>query len=405
MNYVLPSDRNGIKMEQYESLFGILKAAIWRISYTGSVTEEDFLEMKKHVIDGLAANELAVLDMPQELKEKWKTEVLRQISHGIKYRYFQSQLPISVPYVILKGTMAAQYYPYPEYRALGDIDLMPQRKDFEAVCRELLQNGFVETTPHETEKRGRHRCFSRDGFLIEVHAFFAMLQDPMKAKAMDDLILECFSPSHMLPDMVNGLVLLEHISQHLEAGLGLRQIIDWMMFVDKCLPDSNWPTFRTLAERVGLTKLAEVATRMCVIYLGLPNRQWCSFVDEESCCQLMAYVMACGNFGNKRVTEDAIAENAFAMASTPRAAFRLLQERGLVNWKAANRYPILRPFAWIYQAFRYSFRGLRRHGAAGKLNNERLAAKKRRALFDSLGVYQFAKGTAVYRERKYVKEH
>ena len=95
-------------------------------------------------------------------------------------------------------------------------------------------------------------------------------------------------------------MILEHISQHLENGLGLRQIIDWMMFVHKCLPDENWPEFQVLASNIGMETLAIVMTRMCELHLGLPERMWCKSADNELCGQLMDYILACGNFGEKK---------------------------------------------------------------------------------------------------------
>ena len=44
----------------------------------------------------------------------------------------------------------------------------------------------------------------------------------------------------MFPPLENGLVLLGHINQHLEEGLGLRQILDWALYVDKALDDDAW---------------------------------------------------------------------------------------------------------------------------------------------------------------------
>lgn len=391
-------------MEQFETIFQILKASLWGTVFTGNVTENDYLEMQKHAITPLVANKLDDFEMAPALKKRWKEDILRHVSYGVQYRYCQSHLSISVPYVILKGTSSAQYYPYPELRTLGDIDLMPSRTDFEVVCNELINDGFVEITSKEKEERGRHRCFKKLGILIEVHAFFAVLLDPEKAKLLDDLILDNLTPSHLLPDEINGLVLLEHIYQHLEAGLGLRQILDWMMYVDKCLTDEKWLVFKQLARNVGLEKLAIAITRMCEIYLGLAERQWCNKAKDDECRQLMEYVMECGNFGNKMHSEEDISKNVFTLASTPKATFRLLQERGQQNWKAVRKCSFLKYFAWIYQAGRYGFRGLRRKGAVSKIKNEYFAAKKRRTLFEALDVKQGSKGMIFYINGKYIKK-
>ena len=308
-------------------------------------------------------------------------------------------MPITVPYVILKGTEAAKYYPYPEYRAMGDIDIMTQREDFETACDMLISAGYEELNNGEL----RHREFIKNGIIIEVHRYFASLNDPRQAEYLDDLIIENINPSHVLPDMVNGLVLLEHISQHLEHGLGLRQILDWMMFVNECLPDQKWPEFREMAQNIGLEKLAITATRMCEIYLSLPDRRWCSNADDNLCEDFMEYVVNAGNFGNKWENESRAGTKVLTYSRTPQAAFRLLQKNGLKNWRLAQEHPSLRPLAWIYQAGMYLAKGFGRKNAASKLKEEFESARNRNALLDGLGVKQTSKGLAVYKDGKYVK--
>ena len=56
----------------------------------------------------------------------------------------------------------------------------------------------------------------------------------------------------------------------MEEGLGLRQILDWALYVDKALDDDAWEhTFAPAVRRLGLERLAITVTRMCQLYLGL----------------------------------------------------------------------------------------------------------------------------------------
>ena len=379
-------------------LFDVIKIALWGDG-SAIANQDVFNEMKLHAIAALPASCLQFLSLSSELEGEWKRFILQHISFNTQCRYEQSKLPISVPYVILKGTTAAKYYPYPWYRTMGDIDIMTRREDLEIACKQLVENGY-----RVVKELNREISLVKNGIVIELHRRFATLNDPEQAKYLDDLIIDNITPLHVLPDIVNGLVLLEHINQHMEGGIGLRQIIDWMMFVDKCLPDEKWPEFLVLAEKVDLEKLAIVCTRMCELYLGLPHREWCADANPALCEELMDYVMVCGNFGNKKTTDEAISENAIAYASTPKMLFSLLQKQGLKNWKAAKKHKILRPFAWVYQAFRYASKGIGRDQALSKLKEEYIAAKRRNRLFDALGVKTMAKGNVVYRDGKYIRE-
>ena len=364
-----------------------------------SVSQEDYIEMKRQAIAVLPASLLSSLDLPQELEKEWRKFILQQISFYTQSCYEQSKLPISVPYVILKGTSAAKYYPHPNYRMMGDIDIMTRREDYDTACKQLVDGGYrIDRDIY------KETSLSKNKIHIDLHRQFASLNNPDYVKLLDDLIIENINPSHVLPDPINGLVLLNHINQHLEGGLGLRQIIDWMMFADKCLPDEKWPEFNALAKKIDLEKLAIVCTRMCELYLGLPSRKWCADADTALCEQLMDYVLACGNFGNKKKSVADMSENVFALARTPKAAFQLLQREGLLYWKAAKAHKALRPFAWIYQFFHYASKGLNRDHAFSKMVAEYAAAKKKTALLDSLGVKTMAKGLVMYKDGKYVKE-
>ena len=143
---------------------------------------------------------------------------------------------------------------------------------------------------------------------------------------------------------------------------------------------------------------------MCELYLGLPGRKWSEKADNHVCKQLMDYILSCGNFGNKRTSDADISENVFAYASTVKTTYKLLQRQGLYNWEAAKKHKILKPFAWIYQANRYIFRGLKRNKAVFKLKDEYTAARKRNKMFQALGVKTAAKRIVVYKNGKYVKE-
>ncbi len=387
-----------------QTVLQLIRASVWGADAHICITEDIYEEMKKQALIPLPANILSSLDISDDLFAEWKKAILQQIIHSMQCKHVQANLPLSIPYTILKGTSASQYYPHPDLRTMGDIDIITKRDDYQEACNMLLHGGFRETPSHADNGVDRHRTFSKNGVTVENHFYFAMLNDPQKAEYLDSLITNNINESHTLPDLINGLVLLEHVNQHMEDGIGLRQIIDWMMFVDKCLPDEKWPQFYKMALNTGLDKLAIVTTRMCEIYLGLPEREWCADANEVFCEQLMDYILSCGNFGNKRTSDEDISENVFAYARTLKSAYILLQTQGLNNWRAAKKHKALRTFAWLYQLFRYISRGIKRNQATTKIKNEYRAGKKRAALFEALGVKTTAKGLVVYKNGKYVKE-
>ena len=130
--------------------------------------------------------------------------------------------------------------------------------------------------------------------------------------------------------------------------MGFRQIIDWMMYVHT-LPADQWEKLQPLLEETGQMRLAKTVTLLCHRYLGLRRivEEYASLPVED----LLAYILEQGNFGRKAGMDGTIA--SFALSSTEKGGFfRRLQAGGMSRWEAAKRYAALRPFAWIYQAFR-----------------------------------------------------
>ena len=387
---------------KYGALFDIIKSSLWGFSGQLEVDNKTFEEMEAHCILALPAAELSQMLLSEELRERWKCEVFRTVAFYTRYIHEQSALPIDVPYVILKGTSAAQYYPHPELREMGDIDIMVKREDFLKACSSLIENGYQEMPRRQDSGYIRHREFFKNGVLIEVHLYFAEFNNTFQSEYFDDLILKNINDSHLLPDLVNGLVLLEHINQHLEEGLGLRQIIDWMMFVERKLTDEKWKDFQIMAQKTGLEKLALVTTHMCEMYLGLSTRLWCATADPDLCSKMMDYILCCGNFGTK-ISNNKTGINVLSLIGSPLATLKLFQERGLVNWKAAHNHMIIRPFAWLYQIGRYLRRGFARNNAARQINEEYAFAKRRNYLLNSLGVKRYSKRVVIYKDGQYKK--
>ena len=385
------------------NLFPLIRAIFWGTPVPAA-DRTTFEEMKAHGIHVLAAPLLNQMSLPEDVCREWDRAIVTRIGQYMRYVRAQASLPVTVPYVILKGTSAAQYYPHPEYRAMGDIDIMTGHGDFQAACGALLQAGFEEKTNVLYIERARHREFEKAGLEVEVHSFYGLRNSAEEVRALDELVISHIGPSHVLPDLVNGLTLIEHVNHHMESGLGLRQVLDWMMFVDRCLPDEQWPAFQEMARKTGHERLAVVTTRMCELYLGLPEHRWCASADPAVCGELMAYILSCGNFGRKHRYEQFSSEQILSTgARSWKGTFRLLRKRGSANWEAARKHEFLRRFSWIYQAGRYLLKGIGRKDAWRKLKTEMAESRRRNALFDAIGIAREYKGTAFYVDGEYLK--
>lgn len=199
-----------------------------------------------------------------------------------------------IPYVILKGWASARYYPEPLCRSAGDVDFLLRESDFPAA-EELLQTAGFRAS---SDRGGNHIGFHRpprshwemhrrvNGSVEVTERYFATL--PEEAQFMDGLRV----PS----DFHHCLILLCHTASHLtKEGIGLRQLCDWAVFVNR-VDASQW---EAELKDCGLWMLAKTLSLLSVRYLHLPRREWFGTEDGIELSAFMEDIFTAGNFGKK----------------------------------------------------------------------------------------------------------
>ena len=289
----------------------------------------------------------------------------QQIAFYIRYTHEEKELiqlleGHGIPLVILKGAAAAVYYPVPSRRSFGDIDFLVSPERFADTTKLLEANGYIRGEDNE-----RHIAYSKGGISFELHRRYSHEDVDMERYVLDGLEHRVTGriDQHefpMLPPLANGLVLLDHMRSHLKGGLGLRQMIDWMMYCHRELNDGFWQdSFRLAAEETKLTTLAITVTALCQKYLGLTTDiTWCRGADEALVDKLLDSLLISGNFGRKQGLGSNVEKVTAAFRRE--GLFHRLQHAGEYNWKAYHQHHGLRPFCWLYQLFRYMRQGMGR---------------------------------------------
>ena len=233
----------------YDAFFALLRSCLWGEERFPLDTFHDALvdweavykELISHAIQTLPTDLLCRVDTAHRL------EYLKSASRKVSawYSVMEAQKCLcnlfqeaGIPFVILKGAASAYYYPQPTYRQMGDIDFLVPPEFFEQAHRLLLDKDYNQLA----KSTFRHLEFTKNGVLFEMHRVFASFNDNVKTTFLDDLLFDALKRTEtadlegysfpMLPPLENGLTLLQHINQHLKTGLGLRQIIDWALYVD-----------------------------------------------------------------------------------------------------------------------------------------------------------------------------
>ena len=345
------------------NIFSLLSECLFDNKHASLSTEEyDWgavhAELKQQAIVALPYYWLKRVNLPdRELQEKWINDCMKVQSRWVKVMFAQNELlklldANNIPCVILKGAAAAMAYPYPYLRASGDVDFLVKRADFEKTARLLEDNSF--SLMHEKNDEHHHYGYKKYGISFELHRRLGIVQEE------DDELLALFERGiderefheingysfPVFPQYLNGASLLFHINQHLRHGLGLRQIIDWMMYIN-VLPETVWTEeLLPFLRMTGMERLALTVTGMCQDYFGL--RHIVSGYEDCPCEELMTYILEKGNFGRKSGKKGKVS-SVFLLTTNPVGFFKRLQAGGLSRSETIRHNKFLHPFAWIFQ--------------------------------------------------------
>ena len=206
-----------------------------------------------------------------------------------------------LPYVIMKGPLIAEYYPVPELRTMGDVDIIVHLEDREEAVRRLEKYGFelVEKLTGEWE-------FSYEGVLIELHT--ALIYKYSKATS-DHMHYEYFNNlwAHLKDGQIDlnfhVLYLFLHLRKHImETGVGFRQFMDLALVVDRAPVDWEW--VRRESENLGLYPFIQTALTFNERWFGVKSPYERAEISEEFFEDATQHIFKDGVFGFNNVENE-----------------------------------------------------------------------------------------------------
>lgn len=372
----------------YETICKLVSTAMFgsAISYEKDIDWDDiFEEMKVHGIAALVGDILPNIPMEDKVRERWKDYIFLQQIYWKRNITIQTDICNSIkgiPYAIVKGMSAAIYYPNPMLRSMGDIDVLLHSEDLETVRLIQRENGYV--------------AYENGGVIVELHGKYTTplndgrnrLMESIIMGGVDHTIVKCLEEYYWnaLPEFENGLSIIYHIYFHFHLGIGFRQIIDWMMFINRS-QGIDWLEFNRIMKEDGLYKFQCAVTKVCCLYLGLEKTneiKWADDADDNLATRLFDYIASRGNFGRKSLYKNL--GDRFAINNKLIGIFSRLQLGGMHSWRAVQNHRILKPFAWIYQGVRVTKIVFGRKNIIRSLRNDIEESHKIVGLFDDLQI-------------------
>ena len=300
--------------------------------------------------------------------------------------------------ILLKGCGTAAWYPVPELRKSGDIDLLFKSEDETRKALQILaQQGFVTT---EDQPANHHIvCESRDSVSLELHMSLAepfdsektnrFLADCQKEYFAHRRVVDCMGVAFELTsDGYHAFYLLLHMLQHyVRAGFGVKLLCDWVVFWESPLSEEEKKIFLRLTQESGIFGFAVMMTRVCVKYLGLREKQveFLMQAEPKDVCdlteELMAEIFEAEEFGHSSKDRMVVLRGTGLMDYA-----REFHHQMKLNYPKAGKIMVLYPVLWIMTlcGFLYRNRTLRKVSGRQILKK----AKKRSQLTEQMRLFQ-----------------
>lgn len=315
-------------MKRYEQVFfSILRSGMW-----GNPVEipEGFdgwdrvvrLAKTQSVLgvagDVMLSDERISESMPVDMKGKLRSFMMNNMMTHAKLNSVLAHVVSSlrnagVPSVLLKGQGLASYYPKPELRQCGDIDLYVGQENY-AKAYDVLKPLASEIDDRKAMDVGKHYHVSFGRIMIEVHRYCneypsKKLNDKFQAISKEGLSrgLVSFEAGGVRvdtpSDTFNAFYVFDHLFHHfLTSGIGFRQICDWMRFLYVRKDGIDKDGLRRLIEDMGMEAPWKAFGCVLVDVLGMPSEDFPLYDPsyEGKVDPIVRRILEEGNFGKER---------------------------------------------------------------------------------------------------------
>ena len=293
--------------------------------------------------------------------------VARTVQKSIQLQILNSKLTqmlreAGITAVTLKGYSVSRYFPVPEYRKSGDVDLFVSGKENIEKAVKLLENNGFHTT--DSWHANHHLVFISDrNETVELHVSWV---EEFKEKHLNKYITKIQKESMNHCALLNqndlqlyvydlpyhAFYLLLHMYQHFTAsGFGVRNLCDWVVLWEHCHNKEERNIFRKLIGESGMHAFAQAVTGICIDYLGLKKEY--SPIDVSGADtilehQLLRDILDAGEFGYSE-SERMVGMDGNSIWSYVKEFHHQMH----INFPSTGNIFIFWPYMWIFTLCRF----------------------------------------------------
>ena len=187
--------------------------------------------------------------------------------------------------LIIKGVGMARNYPNPRHRVVGDIDLLTDSNlDSFEKGRQLLRQ-IASKEEFDVDEERRHVAFDIKNQLVELHGLIGSFVNKESEEFVREWATHHLSTSPVVwhlskadiklpPYQFDAIYIFLHFFHHFAgAACGLRQLCDWVLFLDKHGDKVDVGVLRNDLEKMKLMRAWQIFASVAVNYLGMPKEK------------------------------------------------------------------------------------------------------------------------------------
>ena len=240
------------------------------------------------------------INFPKQISEKLDLMLAATVKQSVVWEYLYNEVSKAlsdneVTNIVVKGPVVKRYYPDPDLRSMGDLDLVVNIKDIPKAKNVMEKMGFKLENGSNDEYK-----YCRNGLYVELHEDLTSRNYGTGVnykKEMQNLFANTIDQNNYSTELTEEyhlIYLMLHTAQHLTGmGCGVRQILDIAFFVKNGNADLS--VVRQIADELKLTKFCETMFFVCKKWFGIdctdyiPNLKWIEKLED--------YIISGGTFG------------------------------------------------------------------------------------------------------------
>lgn len=262
-----------------------------------------------------------------------------------------------IDHILMKGSVLRDFYPVPELRTFGDIDVVIRPEDRQKSHELMLSLGYHVETDWEPVF-----SYAREQELYEIHSDIMEIDVSEKAdyqgyfRQMWQYARPVGNHSYRFTPEFHFLYMLTHIAKHIHgSGAGARMYLDVVAFIRHYGSNVDWKWIENQLQELQLYDFASVVLTAVEDWFGIAKPMDCKQIERAVMEEFCVFTMEAGVFGH-HFREGALAglKHTDQEETAPRVR-QLLRRTFPAAETIQTRYtylqdkPWLLPVAWVHR--------------------------------------------------------